>query len=1047
MPRPETPIATVGPVAEFANELRQLRATAGLSVREVAERCGYSPGAVSVAAGGRALPTWRVVDAFVKACGANPNDWRQLWERAHRARDDDPATDSSSSARSISLVAPSSPAEFTGSWLIGRQRHLDRTHEWVSALAAGRGRAALVEGEPGIGKSSLIRAATDDAKTAGCQVFWASCDELSQAFPLLPLLQALDSAPVDRSPVAELLPTDSSPDNGVDQVASATERLLSLVDELCTRTPVLLVVDDLQWADPATVQTLGRLVRTVYQLPLLVVGVMRPVPIREDLKALSRAVKPADRLRLHSLSDAEVASLVQRAAGGPPGPRLLRLAAGAAGNPLYVTELVDALARGGALTVEDGLVDATGARTPGSLSAAIADRVEFLSAPGRGLLRAAALLGVDFSVSDLAMVSGQSVGELMPVLDEAILAGVLRENDFALAFRHPLIRAALYEEMPAAVRAAWHRDAARALAKGGAPAERVARQLLPAFQGDGAAGVADEWMVQWLVDNGQRLVARAPGAAIPLLRRAVAAIPADVAPHDLLACCLADALYRAGDPAGAAEVATGALAYVTRPDYLVDLHWTLTQCRAVEGRVEHALAALDRALEASFAGPQHRTRLLVLKARTLCMLGRVDTAGQVADDALRAATDAGDRWAIGWALGTLIVVHAMRGESTQALPLFERAIAVAEAEPGLGDLRVGLQINQAVVLGNLDAHEAALAAALQARKMADDVGNLARLAQAQTVLGELLFAVGQWDDALAEVDLVSQVPKEPAAVCLDLGIAATIRLHRADPTAARHLAEAEEHAALLGGLVIGALALARSLEREQAGSPKQALAVLTDGLAESEEIEEVAALLAEAVRLAVETRDHTTAGMLVQRAESIAGDSDVPHRKAVAPHCRGLLDRDHELLLAAAEQYAKAGRPLPRAQALEAAGAALAEQGNLGAARTHFTSAYAIYSELGAEWDLARTQAKFRSYGIRRGPHARHRRADSGWDSLTPTEMKVAGLVAEGLSNPQIAAHLFLSRRTVQTHISHVLVKLQLHSRTEIAREARLGGQALGDVS
>jgi ATP/maltotriose-dependent transcriptional regulator MalT len=934
-----------------------------------------------------------------------------------------------------------------GPSLIGRQRHLDRTGEWITSLAAGRGRAVLVEGEPGIGKSSLMRAVADDAKTAGCQVFWATCDELSQAFPLLPLLDALESAPARpaSAEIAGLLRVESSsPGNGVDQVAAATERLLSLVDELCNGDPVLLVVDDLQWADPATVQTLGRLVRTVHQLPLVVAGVTRPVPIREDLKALSRSIKPADRLRLHSLSDTEVARLVEKAAGGRPGPRLLQLAAGAAGNPLYVTELVDALARGGALTPGDGLVEATGTRTPSSLAAAIADRVEFLSAPGRGLLRAAALLGVDFSVSELAMVSGQGVGELMPVLDEAILAGVLRENDFALAFRHPLIRAALYEEMPAAVRAAWHRDAARALARGGAPAERVARQLLPAFQGDGSAGVADEWMVQWLVDSGQRLVARAPGAAIPLLRRAVAAIPAGVAPHDLLACRLADALYKSGDPAGAAEVATGALEYVTRPDHTVDLHWTLTQCHNMEGRADEALAALERALESPLPGTRYR--LMVLKARTLLMLGRIDTAGQVADAALRGATEAGDRWTIGWALGTMIVVHGMRGESAQALPLFERALAVAETEPGLADLRLSLRLNQAAALGNLDRYDAAIPAAVQARQMADEVGNLVRLAHAQSLLGELLFDTGRWDDALAEVDVLSKVPKAPTTECLELGIAAKIRLHRADPAAARHLAEAEQHADRLGGWVICALALARSLEREQSGSAKEALAVLLDGPLDTEEMEESAGLLAEATRLAIEVGDIRTAKTLVERAESMAGDSDVPHHLAVAPHCRGLLDRDPDLLLAAAEHYAAAGRPLPRAQALEAAGAALAERGDLGGARTHFTQAYAIYTELGAEWDLARTQAKFRSYGIRRGPHARHRRADSGWDSLTPTEMKVAGLVAEGMSNPQIAAHLFLSRRTVQTHVSHILAKLQLHSRTEIAREASLRGASLVQV-
>jgi DNA-binding NarL/FixJ family response regulator len=114
----------------------------------------------------------------------------------------------------------------------------------------------------------------------------------------------------------------------------------------------------------------------------------------------------------------------------------------------------------------------------------------------------------------------------------------------------------------------------------------------------------------------------------------------------------------------------------------------------------------------------------------------------------------------------------------------------------------------------------------------------------------------------------------------------------------------------------------------------------------------------------------------------------------------------------------------------------MAERGDVKRARAHFTEAFALYAELGAEWDLARTQAAFRTYGIRRGPHSAHRRSRQGWGALTPTETKVVGLVARGWSNPQIASHLFLSRRTVQTHVSHILAKLDLHSRIDIAREA-----------
>ena len=243
--------------------------------------------------------------------------------------------------------------------LIGRDRQLDSLGRWVDELAAGRGRAVLIEGEPGIGKSSLIRPAAADAQAAGCQVLFMACDELSQAFPLLPLLDGID-APSDRrrlrhAGIARMLRAEPALGSRVDLVAAATERLLALVDELCAAAPVMLVVDDLQWADPATVMASGRLARSVRQLPLLVVGMSRAIPRREDLGALRRAVEPGYLLRLHRLPDKAVTELVARAVGGDPGARLLRLASGAAGNPLYLTELVDALKRSQALAETDGL--------------------------------------------------------------------------------------------------------------------------------------------------------------------------------------------------------------------------------------------------------------------------------------------------------------------------------------------------------------------------------------------------------------------------------------------------------------------------------------------------------------------------------------------------------------------------------------------------------------------------------------------------------------------------------------------------------------------
>jgi DNA-binding CsgD family transcriptional regulator len=393
-----------------------------------------------------------------------------------------------------------------------------------------------------------------------------------------------------------------------------------------------------------------------------------------------------------------------------------------------------------------------------------------------------------------------------------------------------------------------------------------------------------------------------------------------------------------------------------------------------------------------------------------------------------------------WALHVLTIVTAVQGRLTDALPLFDRALAVTQADPALTDLRLLVQINHAVALGSLDRHREAIAAARQARQLADQVGTLVRLAHAHSALGQLLFDTGRWDEALAEVEKLQDDLKEPAAACCDLGVAAAIRLHRGDVVAAhRNLVEATPHAERLGSRIIAPLALARSLDCERSGALPDAREVLTAGfLDETEELEEIEELLPDAVRLACETGDLDTANALAGHAGSLAIDSEIPHRQANALHARGLLERDAAQLLRAAGLYHEASRPLLRAKALEAAARCLVDAGDRAAARAAFLQAVEIYHALGAATDVARVQARFRAHGIRRGPHAKHRQVRTGWESLTPTEMKIADLVLGGLSNPEIATRLFLSRRTVATHVSHILKKLDVHSRTDIAREAAL---------
>ncbi len=913
--------------------------------------------------------------------------------------------------------------------LVGREPELSRLRELVVSAKTGTGAAALIEGEPGIGKSSLARAATDFAAGQGLRVLWAAADELSRALPLRPLLDACQDLPTPRlTAIRSLLRGEFTGD--LDPVAAASEHLLTLIAELCDTAPVVLVVDDLQWADHATIQVWSRLARAAPQSPLLTIGITRPTPERGELLPIRRAAGTV--LRLEGLRDNDVRDLLTGLAGGRPGESLRQVAADAAGNPLYLTELVAALTRAHRLREHGGAVEIDPGPVPKSLLAAVADRLDFLPRDARAVLQAAALLGLEFLVTDLAIVQNRRVPDLARAIHQARIAGVLGETGGKLSFRHPLIRAALYDEIPPPVRTAWHRDAARALAEAGAPVHRVARQLLSATP-EGAP--LDDLLLDWLAEAAGTLVAQAPSTAIRLLREACHRSTASTVRWALFTAKLAEALYRLGEPVEAERTAERAMAAVSDPDLLVELHWTIYQSRALIGRADASLRSLREAMDVPGVSPKQRARLLVVMARAHRDLGKVARARELATEALVTAEEVRDTWALGWALHVLIMVSVMQGDVDAALPLFDRALAVVADDPSLIDLSLLLRINKAVVLGDLDRYDEALGTATQARHLADRTGSMPRLAQARSALGQLLFQAGQWDEARREVEALPDELKDPAVTCCDSGIAALIALHRGDVVAARrHLGRASASAEQIGSRLVASLVLARSLDREVDDDLPGALDVLTARLADTEELDEVEDLLPDAARLAVLTGATDVAVDVAVQLADVAGRGQVPHRMGSAAYCRGLVDRSPSLLLVAADRFAAAGRPLYAAKALEAAALTSAGAGDRAAARAAFTRAHEDYERLGAAWDLARLRAAMRRFGIRRGPRNRHRQASTGWDSLTAGEQRVARLVAEGLPNREIAERLVLSVRTVESHVSRILAKLGMRSRVDIVR-------------
>jgi DNA-binding CsgD family transcriptional regulator/tetratricopeptide (TPR) repeat protein len=955
------------------------------------------------------------------------------------------------------------------STLLGRERELTQLTGLLRELMRGTGGAVLIEGEPGIGKSTLVKALTDHATAPQAfdvvpQVFSGTADEISQGIPLSPFLDALrvrtPGASARRNAITALLRGETATDRGTDVTSALAEQLLALASDECAQQPVILVIDDLQWADQASITLWGRLARLAPQVALLLVGILRPVPQRDDLLKLRRAQNDAVLVELTPLADDAVAELVATIAGGKPDAPLLQLANSAAGNPFYVTELIEALTRSGGVTVSGGTAQLSGSvassALPRSLTAAIANRLGFVPGPVREMLKSAALLGVRFSVPDLATILGHTVLELAPAIEEAQTVGVLADSGSDLSFRHPLIHAALYDEMSLAMRTALHRDASQKLAAAGAPVDRVARQLLRAVSGSGesddslAVGAVaildavsvtrlDDWMMDWLLGAADLLVGQAPGVAAELLSRAVASTSIGARTYGWLASRLADALYRIGDRAAAEQVAARALEQISapEPDLLVDLYWTLAQCSTFVGRSAESLATLNRALASPGITARHRARLLVPVARTHFLSGDADAAGQIAADGLAVASEAGDTWAMGWTLLYMGLAAMSRGKLAEALRLFDRALTVTQADQALNDLRLLLQINKATALGNLDLYDEALTVARQARRLADQVGTTFRLSQAHSCLGELLFGTGQWDEALAEMAVLPVDLKEPAGACIEFGFAAIINFHRGEgATARRQLSAALPHSERIGQRLIPPLALARSLDYEETGDLQQALATLNQWLdGGTEEVGQAEELVADAVRLAVKTGDLTTARSLAKQAEEFAEGAETPYRQANALYCVGLVDHDAQKLAAAAQRYADASRPLLMAKAYEAAAEEFVRLDDRQAARDAMEKSIEAYSALGAQADINRVQANFREYGIRRGPHSKHRRAQSGWDSLTDAELKIAAFVAEGLSNPEISRRLVTSPRTVGTHVSHILKKMNLATRAEIARE------------
>ena len=932
----------------------------------------------------------------------------------------------------------------------GREAEVAVLSGALDRVASGRRAVVLIEGEAGIGKTRLLDAALENARGRGMQVAAGRAEELEQTRPFGAVAHAFGCSRSSHDPrravIGELLATGGDGERNPITVTSdpglrfrVVDALADLVEELALSGPLVIGVDDLQWADPSSLLTLSALSRRVEYLPVGLIACFRPTPRSPELDRLDASLASAGGryLSLGGLTEQAVTDLVADAVAAVPGRGLLAGISGAAGNPLFVTELLAALAQEGLIETSGGRAEVAQVTLPPTMRLTILRRLSFLSDDTLHALRAASILGSSFTMSDLSVTMARSALELFQVLAEGITGRVLEEDGDRLRFRHDLIRDALYEDLPPAIRRGLHREAGQRLARAGTPALQVAEHLAR------GAGPGDTEAISWLTRAAREAAARSPDVAADLVGRAIGLMQAADPGRDRLLAEHAGSLMLAGRVPDALDACRRLLDRHHDPGIDGPVRISLGHALLAQGQVRDALPELERAGQSPALSIAERGAAQAWAGFTRISLGDLDGALALAEQARSAVAPAGDPQTTSIAMSTVARISESRGHLRDALQIAEEAVRLADESPDRLGHRFPVCVTRGRILIELDRPQEARTALSAGLRICEDLGVRWALATHQVYLAYGRFIAGEWDDAIAELEASLKLAEEIGEIyslVYAYGLLARISLHRNDLSRAREAAAAADRnlAGWGSGHSMTWVAWPRALILEAGGNPGQALgamASLWDWCVSSGFALEYPALGPDLVRLALTAGDLGRARQASAAVAEVAAGNNLAWMTGEALRCQGLIEDDTEILQAAADAHARGSRPLRLALACEDAGSAFARHGDAERARPLLEQAAGLYERLGAARDLVRAEATLREAGIRRGRRGPRGRPQFGWPSLTPTECSIADLVAEGLSNPQIGKRLYISHRTVQTHLAHVFAKLDISSRAQLAAE------------
>ncbi|MGW8359080.1 helix-turn-helix transcriptional regulator [Streptomyces wedmorensis] len=885
--------------------------------------------------------------------------------------------------------------------LRGREAELDRLRALVEAVRDGEGGAiALLLGEPGIGKTALLRETVSIARAHGFLVSHGRAEELHELAPLASLASGLlhgDPPLLSGTDFADLA-------GHHDQRIWLVERLAQLIEERAAGTPVLIAVDDVQWADPLSRFALGVMPARLLGSPVLwlLTGRDAPEPYGQGPRTTVLPLRP--------LSETALAELARDVLGGDVPTRVAELLGGAGGNPFLAAEMLAGIAASGA----------DGPEPPERLVLGVRGRLADLRPDTLHFLRIGAVLGRAFSLADAAALCGRPASGLSAEVDEAIAAALLHDDGERLLFRHDLLRQAVYADLAPSVRRALHREAAsRLVAAGRSSADAVPHLLKSAEPGDQEA-------IGLLGTAATDVIAVMPDLAADLAVRALELVPPhapmvfDVGERAIVALTRAGRYTRARDTGDALLARQPPLDVFARlQSVLGDALWHLDDVHELTRRSTAALAAVT--------DPAIRARLTARQALARSRGRDLAAARETGERALAEAERAGDREArvlALWGLGEIALNAgdcAAAVEHHTALSVFDTAFLPEEAvarihmddfdavrrllrTAGEVPLRPAMLIwaqgTLNIGLGRLDDADADLVTAERLEAELHVPGNLVNI---RVNRGLLAMLRGDRDAAREHLDVVrATVADRP-----NTGNHATHRYFEAV------VADADgDHAT--------AAEMVRSVQRDH---PFLRWRLLRPHVVQ-------------AVRIALRAGDRNLAGDLAaQAAAHAARNPTVPTAQGTAAHASALANNDHGLLERSVRILLTGPRPLPLAAASADLGRALLAAGDP-AGTSALTRAHDLYAQAGADVEADRVRAELERAASRPGRRTGglRPRPDQGWDALTASERKVARLVAAGHTNRSAAEALVVSPHTVNTHLSSIFRKLAVRSRVHLAR-------------